>query len=61
VETGTKRKWQFWISPQGLCWGDRETGQAHTTIGLFWVMLVGFGLYELIRAAINLSRLAGNL
>jgi hypothetical protein len=61
VEISTKLKWQFWIGTGGLYWGDRETGVHHTQIGFFWVMLVGFGLYELIRAAINLSRLAGGL
>lgn len=58
METNTERKWQFWISPQGLCWGDRKTGVHHTQIGFFWVILVGWGLYEMISAAIKLSALA---
>jgi len=61
VETGTKLKWQFWISMSGLCWGDRSTGKHHTQIGFVWVALVGYGLYELISAAIKLSRLAGRI
>jgi hypothetical protein len=61
VETSTKRKWQFWISTHGLCWGDRSTGEYHTQIGFVWVALVGFGLYEMISAAIKLSALADKL
>jgi hypothetical protein len=43
----TDRKWQFWIGPGGLNWGDRSTGRAHTTVGLLWVLLALYGLYWL--------------
>jgi hypothetical protein len=61
VETSTKRKWQFWVGTGGLYWGDRSTGEYHTQIGFFWVILVGWGLYEMISAAIKLNALAGKL
>jgi hypothetical protein len=44
-----ERKWQFWIGPYGLMWGDRSTGQAHTQIGFVWVFLAGWGVYAILK------------
>jgi hypothetical protein len=41
------KKWQFWPGTNGLNWGDRGTGQAHTTVGYLWVFLALWGLYSL--------------
>jgi len=56
-----KRKWQVWIGIHGVEFGDRKTRESHTQIGLFWIALVGWGLYKLISAAIKLNALAGKL
>ena len=47
METSTKRKWQFFLSSRGICFGDRTTGEAHTEIGYLFVLLAGWGLYWL--------------
>jgi len=44
-----KRKWQFWVGIHGIEFGDRETGKSHTQIGFVWVVLVGYGVYELVK------------
>ncbi len=57
METGTKRKWQVWLSSRGVCFGDRATGQDHTEIGYIFVFLVGYGLYQFALAAFKLHTL----
>lgn len=43
------RKWEFFIKDWSLSWGDRTTRKAHTQIGFAIVMLLGWGLYWVVK------------
>ncbi len=49
VTIRTERKWDFWMDNWALCFGDRSIGKAHTQIGFAIVLLLGWGVYWLLK------------
>jgi len=45
----TPRKWEFFVHDWAFCFGDRNTRKAHTQIGFAIVMLLGWGVYWLVK------------
>jgi hypothetical protein len=43
------RKWEFFIDHFSLCFGDRSTKKAHTQIGFAIVLLLGWGVYWVLK------------